>query len=200
MTDREADALYTHDLRGRERAASRYTAFPNGRRAPVAWRAEWDGVLDGRDPTSGGPWPDELVARCRERVWPQHAFGTANAGVLVLWNRPRTGLSVHTKKTPHWPDPRTPVLGGIPHAQVAGWWPLRVPDNKGWGPSWENVRHYLSQGLEPFGLKRPLSTVMWLLSTRRSDEPASRTMRPTCAHCSPVSPWSGSSQPCVRFS
>ncbi|MGH2757926.1 MAG: hypothetical protein ACRDKJ_00005, partial [Actinomycetota bacterium] len=96
--------LFAPTLPEREQAAATFTVFPDASEAPHAWKIEWNKLLEGRDPRTGDPWPDEIAQYCHQNGWPQHAFGTANAAVLLLWNRPRKGDTVHSRETPHWMD------------------------------------------------------------------------------------------------
>ena len=124
------DSLYSERPEDRIRAASAYTVFPPEVSMPPRWKRSWQLTLRGRDPQLGRPWETDLARACRQTRWPAHAFGTANASLLVLWHRP--GVEPPGSSLAAWIDPPTPVLGGVGHAHVDRF----VPDALRSDPSW----------------------------------------------------------------
>lgn len=151
MPDHE---LYDNDLRVREREAGRFTVFPDGGAPPVSAAHFWSIVLAGRSADAGEPWPDDLRAQCaNEAEWRDaFAFGTANAAVVVIWNRP----GVEGERAAVEPiEPPVPTLGGVAHAHVRCHGPRLRYDQ-----SWRGLTTYLTRGLSPLRLRDPLSMVM----------------------------------------
>lgn len=142
--------LYGASLRGRIAAASSYTVFADGGEPPLRYRGSWLKCTGTRDPRTGEAWPRDVVEACTRGTWPTHAFGTANAPVLVLWHRP--GIAAPGSQI----DPETPTLGGVGHAHVERF----VPDVLSADKSWDLLHRWLGRGLQAFGLAHPWSAVM----------------------------------------
>src|SRR5688572_5505166 len=140
--------LYSSDVRTRVSAAAQYTVFSSGGEPPAAFRTSWLKTMRGGVATSGRPWPSELTAACAAGTWPQHAFGTANAALLVLWHRP--GVAAPGALI----APETPTLGGVGHAHVERF----VPDYLSRDKSWDLLHEYVGRGLAAFGLVHPWAT------------------------------------------
>ncbi|MYB39189.1 MAG: hypothetical protein F4Y26_17755 [Gammaproteobacteria bacterium] len=134
--------LYSDGIREREEAASAYRVFPSAAAKSLdQWHDLWDGLFTG-DPDNGLDWPMEIRSAVSPEAWPKHAFGTANAGCLVLWHRP--GLAGRGGHPPAgaYIGPHIPVLGGIGHAHNVKW-PTRHPS-----PSWRNLHQFLPTALD----------------------------------------------------
>jgi hypothetical protein len=142
--------LYSSDVRTRVNAAAQYTVSASGADLPAAFRASWLKTLGGRDARSGRAWPSELIAACAAGTWPKHAFGTANAALLVLWHRP--GVAAPGSQI----EPETPTLGGVAHAHVERF----VPDYLSRDRSWDLLHEYVGRGLAAFGIAHPWAAVM----------------------------------------
>lgn len=149
MRDAAAE-LYSSDVRARLSAAAAYTVFLDGGEPSSAYRSSWLKALGGRDPKAGRRWPSDLVAACAPGVWPKHAFGSANAPVLVLWHRP--GVAALGSQI----DPETPTLGGVGHAHVERF----VPDYLARDKSWDLLHEYVGRGLAAFEVSHPWAAVM----------------------------------------
>lgn len=149
MPDTSPD-LYAADVRTRIEAAAAYTVFADGGEPPTSARASWLKTLAGREPKQGRAWPTDLVDSCGPRRWPKHAFGTANAPLLVLWHRP--GVAAPGSRL----EPETPVLGGVAHAHVERF----VPDCLARDKSWDLLHQWVGRGLSAFGLLHPWAAVM----------------------------------------
>lgn len=143
-----ADSLFAPSLNTRESAAAGYTVFADGNAPPSMYAYEWSKVTKGK--RAGVHWPDALREFCGEEAWPRYAFGTANAAILLLLHRP--GMAGQGAGLDHIP-PRTPTLGGVPHAHVWGWSPSR---DKTWG----SIRTFVRDGLRDAGLNDALSMLM----------------------------------------
>ena len=140
--------LYSKDLKVRERASCLYRMFSA---QPAESLADWREVLEGRDPSHGAEWPEEIRPLVVPEAWPQHAFGTANAACLLLWHRPGdAGPNAHPPAGSYI-GPHTPILGGVGHAHNL-LWPKRHPS-----PSWHNVCKFLPQALD--ALRNPWSQI-----------------------------------------
>jgi hypothetical protein len=124
--------------------------FPQGGEPPAAFRTSWLKVLGGRNAKSGDLWPDDLAATCALGTWPKHAFGTANAALLILWHRP--GVAAPGSQI----EPETPTLGGVGHAHVERF----VPDYLSRDKSWDLLHEYVGRGLAAFSLTHPWAAVM----------------------------------------
>lgn len=142
--------LYSSDVRSRVSAAAGYTVFPERSEPPAAFRTSWLKALGGQDAKSGDRWPGDLAAACASGTWPRHAFGTANAPLLVLWHRP--GVAAPGSQI----EPETPTLGGVGHAHVERF----VPDYLARDKSWDLLHEYVGRGLAAFGLSHSWAAVM----------------------------------------
>jgi hypothetical protein len=138
--------LFSDDLVEREHAASKYRTFAKRTEIPDKYISYWQHATD-----NGAEWPAEMAEISSEQVWPQHAFGTANAGIVVFWHRP--GLGTEQLPAGAHIGPRFPVLGGLPHPHVKHWPELHP------SPSWHRLHKYLSQALGGLGLRDCLSQV-----------------------------------------
>ena len=150
----QLSALYSPDLRARAKAAAEFTVFADGGTVPRRWRSDWEACDGWRDPTQGLPWPESMRVAAAARRWPRHAFGTANAAVLVLLHRPG-GQEDEAGGVP-WIEPRTPTLGGISHAHVEQYAPRYLPISR----TWTALLRHLRAGLSVFRLEHPLAAVM----------------------------------------
>jgi hypothetical protein len=103
-----ADGLWATSLTNRLLAGRRFRLFPETVSIPRTWRR----VADIDQEAARLAWPTGLVARYAD--WQEHAFGPANAAVLLLWDRPGPLPSGR----PDWIDPSVPNLGGVPRAHV----------------------------------------------------------------------------------
>ena len=146
------DDLFSGDLRTRISSAQQYSVFAKGIRIPKEGEPSWSGVLSGRQIDEGHPWPTDLARACSEKFWPQHAFGTANAAILILWHRPGLGGS----NTLHFLPPRVPNLGGVPNAHVLRYVPDIIRKDK----SWDLLHKWLGSGLGAFNIQSPWASVM----------------------------------------
>jgi hypothetical protein len=135
-------------------AASAFTVFSNGGPVPRAWRADWESSSGWHDPMLGSAWPETMRLACLPKRWPKHAFGTANAPILVLLHRP--GGQEDEAGGVEWIEPRYPNLGGISHAHVERYAPRYLPISKTWNP----LLKHLQLGLARFALPYPLAAVM----------------------------------------
>ncbi len=139
--------LYSWSLRDRERAARAYRTFACQTDFAPQDARYWEGRLQ-----DGEEWPDALADLVRGGLWPEHAFGTANAGLVVFWHRPGLG----GKEIPAGAHigPRVPILGGWGHPHLR-YWPELHPS-----PSWRLLDKYLRVALEGSQLDDYLSQVM----------------------------------------
>lgn len=148
---RELNELFAWSLSERLNASRKYEVFG----LPVTFtgteKASWL-QLRGGSLTGGEPWPDVLKDSVKH--WPEHAFGTANAAVLVLWHRP--GMGAGGSEPGGYLGPQFPNLGGIPHLHVREW-PRRHPD-----PSWNNLTKFVAAGLRAIDITDPWPHVMCL--------------------------------------
>ena len=144
MTD-----LFSRSLQLRLATARQFSVFASSVKFAGSEKAAWI-QLRGGPLEDGQPWPDDLRKRATD--WPQHAFGTANAAVLVLWHRP--GMGAGGSEPGGYLGPRFPNLGGIPHLHVKEW-PRRHPD-----PSWSNLTKFVAEGFTQFGVWDPWPHVM----------------------------------------
>ena len=107
---------YSASLHDRLSASREFALFGNPVRFTAGEKASWlqlrGGSLEG-----GLPWTDDLKKKLKG--WPEHAFGTANAAVLLLWHRP--GMGAGGSEPGGYLGPRYPNLGGIPHLHVKEW-------------------------------------------------------------------------------
>lgn len=141
--------LYSDRIVERERAASEYRVFAG---VPPINMADWNTALEFRDPHKGKDWPKSIARLAAPKSWPSHAFGTANAGVLLLWHRPGLSGKVGSPPPGAFIGPHTPVLGGVSHAHNIVW-PKRHPSS-----SWTSISKFLPQALDT--LVNPWSQVM----------------------------------------
>jgi hypothetical protein len=144
MTD-----LFSRSLGQRLTAARQFAVVGNPVRFTANEKAAWTQLRDASIQT-GLPWTDDLKTRVKN--WREHAFGTANAAVLVLWHRP--GMGAGGSEPGGYFGPRFPNLGGIPHLHVKEW-PRRHPD-----PSWNNLTKFVAEGFSIVGIRDPWSHVM----------------------------------------
>ena len=143
------DNLYSDDPFTREEEAAKYQPFHKEVVIPGKWKKYWDRLLDGRDANGGLTWPKDLQTLMRSRKWPKFTFGSANASCLVVLHRPGT-----TGSRDLLISPTSPVLGGIPHAHNAFYYPNEDRNS----PTWEALHHYLVPIFAT--LKHPWSQVM----------------------------------------
>jgi hypothetical protein len=80
--------LFSSSLSERLSASRSYEVFGTPVTFTGTEKASWL-QLRGGTLAGGQPWPNDL--KDRAKGWPEHAFGTANAAVLVLWHRPGMG-------------------------------------------------------------------------------------------------------------
>jgi hypothetical protein len=146
--------LFATDVRARSAAAAAYSVFPDGGPPSKLWREEWSRTLGERDPQQGAPWPPELARRAAVDCWPAHAFGTANASILMLWHRP--GAEDKAAMRAAWIDPEAPVLGGVSHAHVERF----VPEVLRRDVSWDRLHDWVGARLRAFELAQPWAAVM----------------------------------------
>ena len=145
------DRLYSDDPLVREEEAAKYRIFHKKVSMPRRWKRDWDSLLGGRDINRGNEWPDGLLRVLRTRKWPEYTFGTANAACLVVWHRPGdTNVNV-VEET--FLSPSLPVLGGIPHAHNALWYPKYSSSQ-----TWRSLHRFLVPALAR--LENPWSQVM----------------------------------------
>ena len=115
------DRLYSGNPIVREKEAAKYRVFHKNVSIPSKWREDWNELLGERDVSRGLDWPRNLVELMRSRTWPEYSFGTANASCLVVMHRP--GDTNVNRVDDTFISPDLPVLGGIPHAHNAFWYP-----------------------------------------------------------------------------
>jgi len=139
--------LFSTELKEREQAASKYRTFSRGTEIPKQYAPYWRHCNG-----DGDEWPNEIAEFTSDKIWPEHAFGTANAALVIFWHRPGLG-SAELPAGAHI-GPRFPVLGGSPHPHVKHW-PLLHPS-----PSWRRLQKYLSQALSGLGMRDCFSQVM----------------------------------------
>ena len=143
------DNLYSDDPIVREEEAAKYRTFHKEVVIPGKWKKYWDRLLDGRDVSGGLTWPKDLQLLVRSRKWPEFTFGSANASCLVVMHRP--GI---TGSRDLLISPTLPVLGGIPHAHNAFYY----PNEDRVSPTWGALHRYLEAAFAR--LKHPWSQVM----------------------------------------
>jgi len=80
--------LYSSNLQERETASSAFRAFARETTIPAQYLRYWQGANH-----EGVEWPENLKALAAEGVWPEHAFCTANAALVVFWHRPGLGTA-----------------------------------------------------------------------------------------------------------
>jgi len=141
--------LFSSSLSERLTASRRYQVFGSHVTYTGTEKASWL-QLRGGSLGGGEPWPDVLKDSVKR--WPEHAFGTANAAVLVLWHRP--GMGAGGSEPGGYLGPRFPNLGGIPHLHVKEW-PRRHPD-----PSWNNLTKFVAAGFRAIDITDPWPHVM----------------------------------------
>lgn len=146
------DKLYSDDPVVREAEAARYHIFHKKVNIPTKWRRYWKELLDGRDLESGHDWPEQLLGLLKTRKWPEYTFGTANASCLVVLHRPGDA-SVNKVSGDTFISPDLPVLGGIPHAHNALWYPKCSKSQ-----TWRSLHCYLVPAFAR--LNHPWSQVM----------------------------------------
>jgi len=142
--------LYGRSLATRLDEARRFRVFRKGLRLRpyrMQWRSLRSVPLE-----EGLEWPDELAGAAEN--WPQHAFGAANASLLVLWHRPGKGPAGSEPNGDTFIRPAEPVLGGIPHLHLQAW-PIRHRDQ-----SWGNLSLYLHLAFWEVGIADPWPHVM----------------------------------------
>lgn len=139
--------LYSSSIRYRERAARAYRTFACQTDIAPQHARYWEGRLqDGED------WPVAMAELAKSDNWPEHAFGTANAGLVVFWHRP--GLGSNDLPAGAHIGPRVPILGGSGHPHVRYWQELHP------SPSWRLLHKYLRAALLGSQLDDYLSQVM----------------------------------------
>lgn len=143
--------LYSDDPAVREKEAAKYRVFHKKVRIPRKWRKEWDELLGDRNVNAGSAWPDSLKRLLRTRKWPEYTFGTANASCLVVLHRPGDPKANSVEDT--FISPNLPVLGGIPHAHNAFWYP-----NYNTNPTYSSLHRYIKPTFAR--LDNPWSQVM----------------------------------------
>ena len=150
------DDLFSDDVKLRGKAAGRYKVFAEKTRVPRRFRQDWRQLLGTRDVNDGMEWPEQLAKQARRTNWPEYAFGTANAACLLVMHRP--GLEKGVEKVEDldrvlFIEPRSPVLGGIPHAHNA-----LFPVNHNKSRTWSNIHKYLKSAFRD--LREPWSQLM----------------------------------------
>jgi hypothetical protein len=154
--------LWAPSLVERLRAARRYRLFPENVDIPRRWQTAWRRVADVNAEAARLVWTADMDGRFSN--WEQHAFGTANAAVLLLWDRP----GPLSDDKPDWIDPRVPNLGGVPHAHVRLYRELIKPNSTGW----RNIQTDVGQGLSGIAGFDALSMLMVAcLNPVRGDKP-----------------------------
>ena len=151
------DCLYADDVILREKAASRYRVFAEDVRIPRRFRPDWRQQLGNRDPRDGLEWPKEVREMASRALWPEYAFGTANAACLLVMHRPGLEREVESEEDLDrvlFIQPRFPVLGGIAHAHNA-LFPVNYLTTK---PTWKNIHKYLKPAFA--GLRNTWSQLM----------------------------------------
>lgn len=143
--------LYSDDPIVREEQATKYRVFHKKVHIPCKWRKEWDDLLGDRNVNTGLAWPDSLRSMIRSRKWPEYTFGTANASCLVVLHRP--GSKDGNPVKDDFISPDLPVLGGIPHAHNAFWYPKHNDSQ-----TWKGLHRYLKPAFSR--LENPWSQVM----------------------------------------
>ena len=143
--------LYSDDPIMREKEAARYRVFHKKVQIRRKWRKEWNELLGDRNVNAGLAWPDSPKRLLRTRKWPEYTFGTANASCLVVLHRP-SGTEERLKEDT-FIAPDLPVLGGIPHAHNAFWYPKH---NR--SPTYMGLHSYLVPAFSR--LENPWSQVM----------------------------------------
>lgn len=142
------DNLFSDDPRIREAEAGKYKVFAENITLPAQHANEWQRLLGSKTVDQGDPWPHHLTEIAKPDTWPEFSFGTANAACVLVWHRPgrpgQRGLYI---------EPNLPVLGGIPHAHNAFWYPRYHAS-----PSWRLLHKYLPLAFK--GLKNPWSQLM----------------------------------------
>ena len=143
------DRLYSDDPIVREEEAAKYQVFHKEVVIPAKWKKYWNRLLDGREVSDGLTWPKDLQLLMRRREWPEFTFGSANASCLVVMHRP--GI---TGSRDLLISPTLPVLGGIPHAHNAFYY----PNEDGRSKTYLSLHRYLRPAFAR--LKNPWSQVM----------------------------------------
>jgi hypothetical protein len=149
---KQVDELFAPDPRARITAARRYRLFPRNTTVPDEWRAKWERLRPDRPLDGWLDWPVALDALVDN--WPEHAFGPANAGLLVLLHQPgqRRGGSAPSQPVV---QPDVPVLGGVGHLHV-----LEAPGRYRSSPTWQMIDLYLRPVLQEIDRVRPWALAM----------------------------------------
>ncbi len=145
------DRLYSRNPIVREKEAAKYRVFHKNVKIPSKWREDWNELLCKRDVNNGLAWPPNLLKLMRRRRWPEYSFGTANASCLVVMHRP--GGTDANKVMDMFISPGLPILGGIPHAHNAFWYPRYSKSQ-----TYRSLHSYLKPAFAT--LKNPWSQVM----------------------------------------
>lgn len=135
--------LYSESIQERERAAKEYKVFPI---VPKELPPPWYGLLRNRELKAGKKWPKEILPHVSADVWPEHAFGTANASLILLMHRPGQSSRPGSPAPGSYIGPHIPVLGGIGHAHNVSW-KKKYPDL-----TWKSIHEFIPSALGEFTL------------------------------------------------